>query len=406
MFAVALSCTATARQHAPQGADDGRDTTAEPLTVIAIGDAGESGGTLRGNAGYLNAMQSGEHDAGKFAALIFLGDNFYPIGLNLPAGDADGEIKSVLGPFRPALDDLGRANVHAVPGNHDYYLRNAVEQKLLFGLVTVSEQPIGLTDRGNRREEEIGLWSYHRVMPAEAAYPLAPGSPDSAQFLFIDSALPLRTDPRTWSAPLDSLRNLLESTSRRPGLRWHILCSHHPLYSVGEHGGFTEWNEDSSSVDYLTSCDRDSNALGWVKNWLDPEDLCAERYRQFTDSIRSILRTSGVNVQVWLSGHDHSLQLLYYPWKDPGCRECPRVQIVSGAGSKTSMVKIPAPPYEFTSAQLGAGKQAESLPGFVQLRFAGDRLRVVFFNGRNGDRIDMGGGREVFWIDREGRLLE
>ena len=375
-----------------------------PLTVIAIGDAGESGGILRANASYITAMQTGEHDAGRISAMIFLGDNFYPIGLNGSRKDAEGEIRSVLGPFQKVFDMLGRANVHAVAGNHDYYARNAVEEKFLFGLFTTSEEPVGISDIGNRRESDFESWTYHSGMPSQVTYPLAPGAPDSAQFIFIDSALPLRTRQASWTAALDSLRRLMALAKGRPHVLWHILCSHHPLYSVGEHAGYSVWNADSGRVEYFPPCDRDSNAYGWIKNMLDPEDLCTDRYRDFADSLMSVLRESGVKVQACMAGHDHSLQLLYYPWRNEGCDACPAMQIVSGAGSKTSKVRSPSPPYEYTSAQALPEKEGESLYGFVQLRFEGRRMRVVFFNGKTGDRINMGEGKDIFWIDSSGRL--
>ena len=46
-----------------------------PLTVVAIGDAGESGRILKSNASYITDMYTGAHDGGKFDAMIFLGDN-------------------------------------------------------------------------------------------------------------------------------------------------------------------------------------------------------------------------------------------------------------------------------------------------------------------------------------------
>jgi hypothetical protein len=158
-------------------------------------------------------------------------------------------------------------------------------------------------------------------------------------------------------------------------------------------------------VEYLTACDKDSNALGWLKNWVDPEDLCTPRYRQYLDSMRASIMASDVRIQLVLSGHDHCLQLLYSPGENSACNGCPKVQIVSGAGSEGGRVRSPSPPNEFTSAQNSPSKKGESLPGFVQLRFEKERLRAVFFNAENGNRLDMGDGRTEFWIDKSGDLL-
>lgn len=66
-------------------------------------------------------------------------------------------------------------------------------------------------------------------------------------------------------------------------------------------------------------------------------------------------------------------------------------------------VKFPSPPREFTAPQ--RDKKGESRGGFAQLRFENDKLRIVFFDGQNGEMIDMGRGKREFWIDKNGRLL-
>ncbi|HEX9657644.1 MAG TPA: metallophosphoesterase [Bacteroidota bacterium] len=373
-----------------------------PFTVIAIGDAGEKGKELRSNASYINDMFTGRHDAGQFDAMIFLGDNFYTTGLNIPAKDVNGEVKSILGPFRDVFEALGRGNIHAVAGNHDWYAGNGVEFSFLFGLVNIEAWPIGLTDVGNRRETELTQWTYHYAMPSSAAFPLFPGSTDSIQFLFVDSALPLRTSLEGWRPTFDSLRNLLVNSASRPNLRWRILAMHHPIRTVGEHGGYTIWNDETQQVDYRTPCNKDSNAVGWVKNWFDPEDVCAERYQLFLDSLRSAIHQANVPIQLVLSGHDHSLQLLTLQ-EDESCAVCPRIQVVSGAGAKTTRVKLPTPPNEFTASQLK--EKGESLPGFVQLQFEKEKVRLIFFNGYRGEKIDMGNGQTDFWISREGKII-
>ena len=393
-------CATNAPDHTPPEPQPG-----EPLTIIAVGDAGQSGSNLRGTAGYVTDMASGRHDAGRFDVMMFLGDNFYNTGLNIPASDVEGEIKKILGPYKYAFAALGRANVHAIPGNHDYYARNAIETSLLFGLITISEGPVGFTDKGNTREAQIDYWTYHFHMPSYAVYPEARGSKDSVQIIFFDSALLLRTDPATWHPMLDSLQRLLVGTRNRPGIVWRIFAAHHPFRSVGEHGGYTVWNDETNSVDYLTGCDRDSNAVGWIKNWLDPQDLCTDKYRQYVDSVKSMMKAGGVKIQLMITGHDHCLQFLYYPGSEAEYSGWPRVHIGSGAGSRTSMVKLPVPPNEFTAAQLKPEDKGMSLPGFAQLRFVGDKLRVVFFNANNGDPIDMGGGKKEFWVDSSGALV-
>ncbi len=373
------------------------------LTVIALGDAGETGSELRGTAKYINDMYSEQHDGGKPDAMIFLGDNFYPLGLNIPADEVTGKIKSILGPYRQTFEGIGRANVHAVAGNHDYYARNAVEKSLFFGLVNIEAGPVGLSEKGNERERAIEWWTYYYKMPAEVVYPLSAGSKDSVQFIFYDSALPLRTDPASWRPALDSLKRLLTHSAVRPGIAWRIFAQHHPWYSVGEHGGYSVWDDEAKTVNYLSNCDKDSNVINWFTNTFDPEDLCASKYQAHIDSLKAAIHSGGTKIHLMLTGHEHTLQLLSYPEKNSDCPECPAVHVISGAGSKAGKVKLPSPPHEFTASQ--PAKSGESLSGFAQLKFGNGKLRVLFFNSANGETIDMGEGKKEFWIDRNGELM-
>lgn len=373
------------------------------FTVIAIGDAGETGSPLRGTAKYVNEMYTEQHDGGKPDAMIFLGDNFYPLGLNGPVDDVTGKIKSVLGPYRQTFEGIGRSNVHAVAGNHDYYARNALEKSLFFGLVNIEVGPVGLSEKGNERERAIEWWTYYYKMPAEAVYPVNAGSKDSVQFIFYDSALPLRTNPATWRPALDSLRRLLKVSAARSGIAWRILAQHHPWYSVGEHGGYSVWDDEAKTVNYLPNCDRDSNVIEWFVNTVDPQDLCSPKYQAEIDSLKAVVHSGGAKIHLVLTGHEHNLELLSYPDRDADCPECPKLFVISGAGSKSNRVKLPSPPHEFTASQ--PAKNGESLSGFAQLKFEKGKLRIVFFNSANGEMIDMGGGKKEFWINGSGELL-
>jgi hypothetical protein len=186
---------------------------------------------------------------------------------------------------------------------------------------------------------------------------------------------------------------------------WRVFCAHHPFHSIGEHAGYSVWNDETNTVDYLPRCDKDSNAYAWFKNSLDPEDLCTDKYKQYVDSVKAVIHTAGVHVQLAMSGHDHSLQLLSYPERNSDTPEFPKVQIVSGAGSKPARVKCSSPPFEYASSQTDPRKEGESYPGFVQLQFGSDKLRIKFFNAKSGDWLDMGGGKKEFWLDINGVLL-
>jgi len=371
------------------------------LTIVTMGDAGDRGGILRGNAKLLDDMRTGQHDGGRCNVLVLLGNDFGETGLNVPKDDVSGALNGTLGFFRNVMSDIGAENVHGVPGESDYYARKAVEKTALFGLITLSEWTVGLSDRGVQRAAESRDWSFHYHYPAAAFHAIAPGSPDSVELFFFDSALLLRTPAHSWGGALDSLRKILAVSRLHPGVRWRLFFVHHPLASAGEHGGYSIWNDEDSTTQYVSGCDRDSNAYGYVKNWLDPEDLCTDRYRAYTDSIAECVRNSGVVIQAFLSAHDRSLQLLSSGDPSSWRKGVPPIQIISGCGSETTIVEISAPPNVYTAGQRNSN--GLSLGGFVQLKWRDGGMVVTFFNERNGDVVNMGGKTE-FVVREDGTI--
>jgi hypothetical protein len=373
------------------------------FSFIAIGDTGEKSAILTDNAKTITQFFRQD----RFDLLIFLGDNFYPTGLNFGASEdfekeAQKKIKDVLDPFREVMAGLGAKHVHAVAGNHEYYAKLVLDKSFFFGLFSISALPVGITNRGNQRAVDmIKTWTYHYGLPAQATF--AAGQ-DSVQLIFFDSAILLRTQPETWRPSLAHLQRLLASTRQRPRVKWRIFAAHHPLYSVGEHGGYSEWDPEARAVRYLNHCDPDSDAVNYFQNLVDPEDLCVERYRAYRDSVQAAIHRSGVTVQLALAGHDHSLQLLHYPNLHPACAGCPKSFLVSGAGAKTSPVKAPSPSRgEYTCPDTDPQRQGKSQFGFARMDFLGERLRVRFFSGKTQKEIDMGGRRE-FFIKPDGTL--
>lgn len=352
-----------------------RRPPAPELTLAAIGDAGEAGCQLHGVAHHLVERYS-TASGRRLDGLLFLGDNFYPIGLN-DGSEAEAKARveyRVRWPFASVLAALGPAKVHAVAGNHDSYAR-----RFLF-------LNRGFSDKGNERARRLGPWTYHYgCEPGEATFAV-PDTDTRVQILFFDSARAVAGEGGGCTA-FDLLAERLES-SHAAGVSWHVIAVHHPLETVGKHG------------ECRSGCSK--------------QDLRAPGYERYTRELRAAIRKSRVPVQLVLGGHDHSLQLLARA-SDPDCPGCPRVHVVSGAGAKITRVEEPDPAaLEFTAADLGSKGKAvgeqprkarQALPGFVELVFTVDRLAVTFVDGRNGTEIDMGGGRRRFWIDREGQLV-
>jgi hypothetical protein len=367
------------------------------FSFVAIGDIGERSDVLKNNAKTLKRMLAED----SFKVLVVLGDNFYPTGLNVPEHEVDGKISDVLSPLYEVMRPLGRENVHAIPGNHDYYAFLALRKKLFFGLVNIETGPYGISSRGNRRAAtRIPEWTFHYGMPLDRLY----GPSDRRmQMIFFDSAILLRTKAGEWAAALDGLSQILLRHKQDANVKWRVLFTHHPFYTLGPHGGYSVWDDSAMAVQHLNPCNLDSNALGYAVNLLDHQDLCAPRYQAYIDSVQAVIQRSGVRVQLVVAGHEHNLQLLYYPDKDRDCADCPRAHIVSGAGAKANEVKSPTPDREWTWPVDTPEARGESRYGFVRFDLKDESLRVRFFDGKSGELLKVAGKGEAV-VSEDGKM--
>jgi hypothetical protein len=364
-----------------------------PFSFLAIGDAGEDGPELLGNARYmLETARRYDSEGHPVSLLLFLGDNFYPNGLNRPEDVRRKLLEDILGPHRELMALLGRENVHSIPGNHDYYC------------TTVNSIPYGTCDKGNEHESAIASWVYHPHFPVILRRAVREGGRDSVDIILFDSALLLTQEIATWRPVLDSLERLLAASARATGVRWRVIAAHHSPYSVGEHGGYRLWLARQKRVGYIGNCFEDKqDPFKYVEEILSNQDNCTERYRAYSDSLMAAIARSGAKVQAMIAGHDHSLQLLNYP--DRNAANCPKIFVIAGAGSKRARVKAPSPPTEFTHPFNDSRQKGKSAAGFVACTFDKGMLTITFIESEKGDVLPMG-GRSGFTIDENGTLLE
>ncbi|MEP7217593.1 MAG: metallophosphoesterase [Bacteroidota bacterium] len=365
-----------------------------PLTFLAIGDAGQAGDEMSGNARHMLEQATLGAAAGEPVSLLFfLGDNFYPHGLN---GYTDKKrvelIKNVMGPHRTLMEMLGRENVQSIPGNHDYYC-TALEGTI----------PYGVCDAGNQAEAELEFWTYHPHDPAILRKALASGSRDSVDFILFDSALLLNQKTEKWRPVLDSLESVLRRSAAARGVRWRILMAHHSPYSVGAHGGYRLWQASRKRIGYIGNClSEGEDPTRYVQEFFSDEDNCTPHYRAYKDSLLAILGRSNANIQLMMAGHDHSLQLLYYPDSNSACRNCPKIFIINGAGAKRESVRSSAPPNIYTHPFNTSKEKGRSAAGFTICRFQEGKLTITFIDSATGQPLIMG-GVTTFMIDESGK---
>jgi hypothetical protein len=332
--------------------------------------------------------------------------------------------------------------VHAVAGNHDYYSG-------ALALAGVNVLPTGFSTEGNEYCRIRGLltaqesedlqkknaggpeappakgaaarlekaiqpkrlwhWRYHFDLPRHEYWPLDPAQPGGPEIhvVFFDSAALVRAaencgqrklrcpgepvdednpeDPLSCvraQAALCRLKEHLDSEKEHPEVRWRVFVAHHPFWTVGAHGGYA-WSAIDGEAAWTNQCSKAVDPQGWFKNTqFDPEDECSHGWKWYLEQLGTLMK-GRPPFDIALAGHDHSLQLL-----QPAAKEAAlaRVQIVSGAGSKASVVRgpgtrrIPAPLLEHVYTA-SAGRQGESKTGFAALRFHPDRVEVQFFDG-------------------------
>lgn len=257
-------------------------------------------------------------------AVLLLGDNFYPRGLVGTAGtcrrandtaEVTAQIEAVLGPFA-FLRERG-IPILAVPGNHDHAcgadgLRNQVE-----------------LDRFLAPQERWGpLWRLYSGPPSALAFEDA-----SLQVVLVDSE-PMLQDSRVLRSSLERLDDLVRDGRSR--FRWQIVAAHHPLRTAGTHdGAFPDGLR--KPVTLLLFPTHLLAAANLPPFRALSQEAYSFRYRRYRSGLEGVLRRNPGAVDLFLAGHDHSLQLL-------GAREAGfPMELVVGSGAYCSPVREGSP---------------------------------------------------------------
>lgn len=249
--------------------------------------------------------------------IFFLGDNFYPEGLkDGPLGEACLELAFTI----PYGGLLPVENLHVLPGNHDHYSDDSVaRQNALSGK----------------------QWTYYT---RPALIHLVPGLVDVVLF----DSMPM-IESRKYRRRFQTELTVQLQQAKAP---WLILMAHHPLHTIGEHS-------------YRT----------WI-GMFNKNDWVSIEYRAFAAAVKKAIIGSGRPVQLFVAGHDHSLQFLEEDERD---ELLPKYHVISGAGSKTSMVH-----------SLGKKAWGDAVLGFAVLELDTDKpekMVVRFFGSDKQEEI-------------------
>ena len=307
---LSTGCGPTPFRPGPSLDVEGADPADAAAVLFLVGDAGEARVEwtplmhhLRAEVERWSAALPGDSSV----ALVYLGDNVYPVGLHEPghpevprdSARLMAQVFPVSGP--EAATDATPA--FFLPGNHDWGSRGGPE--------------------GRARLANQGAF-LERVAAAGPSVALVPGSQAEAPTVVEMGARGPRLvllDTQWWLQSQDQgeRRRLLEGLARAldgAGDRPIVVAAHHPFRSGGPHA-------ERGLLNPLGLLARSGSVV---------QDLNAPPYEALLEGLEGVF-TRVAQPLVYAAGHDHSLQV----FQGEGAHE-PRWSLVSGAASKTSSV--------------------------------------------------------------------
>ncbi|GBD25867.1 hypothetical protein HRbin30_01194 [bacterium HR30] len=319
--------------------------------LVVLGDFGASyeqrNSTL---ARALHQFLQATPEAKAVTHVLLLGDNFYPRGLVGVQGHCDPshatpaaiehQLEAVLEPFA-FLREL-RIPVTAIPGNHDH------------GCGTFGLENQANPDRFLPPHKRWGsLWNFRYGEPQAVLFSTA-----RLRLLLLDSE-PMVQDGNSLRASAEALERLI---TEEPGhYRWQLVAAHHPLRTLGEHdGAFPAGIRKPLTfvlfpVHFLA-------AGGLPPFSALSQEAYSFRYQRYRRTIERIWKHHPGAVDLFLAGHDHSLQLLA-----PQEGGFP-TELVVGSGAYCSPVRAD-PKLMFAAAK----------HGFAVLDFSAESFTVALY---------------------------
>ncbi|MFN8583619.1 MAG: metallophosphoesterase [Gemmatimonadaceae bacterium] len=300
--------------------------------------------------------------------VVVLGDNVYPDGIADPgtSGHAEGERR-----LRAQVDAVRGAVSGAVflPGNHDWGTDPARGVEVLSReLELINREGDGgrvrmLPHAGCPGPSVVDVGTSLRLIGLDTEWWLRPAAPRGRAS---DGCL------TTERAVLDSLGALIAGA----GTRRVVVAGHHPLASVGPHGGRFGWQQHIFPLREL-----------WSPLWIplpvigsiyplarvlrnSPQDLRSAVYRHYRESIDSVFREHPPIA--YASGHEHNLQVL-------NGAHVPLLLVSGGASRNRPSFVVPSAETRF----------AERANGFMRLDIWKDgevRLTVIAVDRDGGVR--------------------
>ena len=290
--------------------------------IIMVGDAGM---LLHGKQPELELVTRLFSLKDSNNAVVYLGDNIYPVGFPDIQSSTYGEKKKILDLQIDVLNGKG-AKGYFIPGNHDwmqgrargvYQLKNEENYVKSRNLTNVFFTPLN-------------------GCPGPVEIPLS----ESVVMIAVDSQWWLQRENRPGETSdcdcktEDEVVIQLKDILYRNRNKIVVYAAHHPFKTNGEHGGYFTWKQH---IFPLTEVNKNLYIPLPVIGSIYPisrgvfgniQDLKHPEYKDYIKKIDEVLSTHPYCIRI--AGHEHTLQYIVQQGQQ---------YIVSGAGSKETQVR-------------------------------------------------------------------
>ena len=307
--------------------------------IFLIGDAGDMNTTSHPVIDWLKKNVDWNDEKN---AVIFLGDNVYPLGLPLEGESTYPHSKAVLDD-QISLVKGKKAKAFFIPGNHDW--RN--------GKLGGWEQVVNEVDYINSLLlKNVQAWPLNGCpgpIEVELSDKVVVVLIDSQWFLYLHDKPGLSSNCS--SKTVDEFGTELEQIAASHPNQLLVIATHHALYSYGPHGGDYTWREHLFP---FTAVNPNLYIPLPIIGSIYPlargvfgsvQDIPHPLYKTMINTIEAVMRKHPYAISV--AGHDHGLQFIVRnSLKDT------LSYIVSGSGSELTRIK-PGRYSKFADQNLG-----------------------------------------------------
>ena len=324
-------------------------------SVYLIGDAGNI--TQNSDTKVFDYLADELKLENENSAIIWLGDNIYPVGL-APENSIyhdEGRYR-LLAQLNTMLDFKGQK--YFIPGNHDWYA---------YGRVGLRRQEL-LVDSFLQHTPNPSN-QYNFFLPDKGCGdPKVVDLTDDIGLLLMDSHWYLNEKAREGDQSVcevktaDEFLNKLTSEIDSNRDKSLIITSHHPPYTYAHHGGRFPLKDDifplTQAIDWLyLPLPLSGLIFNRARVRLSEQDVYHPLYQKYRSHLFEVLKAKGRSIVA--SGHEHTLQFI---------ENHNQYFIVSGAGTKNNKV--------------GMGKGSEfsiGEKGYVKMVFLNSKEVIIQF---------------------------